>query len=142
MICVLAFMVMGSAANSYAQSLGQVRIDVVDTREKANSAFICFIFKTKEGFLEEQKALQIVDAKVASKDVTCEFNVPISQEYAISVLHDENGNRKLDKNAFGAPKEGWATTNNITHPFKAPEFEESKIFLKEPNSVYQVKMHY
>lgn len=32
--------------------------------------------------------------------------------YAVSVLHDENVNGKLDKNLIGVPKEGYGVSNN------------------------------
>jgi len=138
---VLVFLAIVST-NSFSQSMGHITVEVKDVKKIAKSVLICFIFNSKEGFLNENEALHVLDANETSAGISCEFDVPANQEYAVSVLQDENGNRKLDKNAFGAPKEGWATTNNVSHAFKAPEFDESKVLVKEKNETFSVIMHY
>ena len=42
--------------------------------------------------------------------------------YGIVVLHDENENRKLDRNMFGFPKEGFGFANNPKVGLRAPPF--------------------
>jgi uncharacterized protein (DUF2141 family) len=66
----------------------------------------------------------------------------MNKEYAIAVLQDENANCVLDKNILGVPKEGWGTSNNVTHTFKSPEFDESKILLKEKLITIKLSMRY
>lgn len=125
---------------SYADDIGHIRAEIIGIKHKPNSVLICFIFNSKNGFLQESKALQVLDAKVSPTGSVCEFDVPIDKEYAIAALQDENGNRLLDKNTFGAPKESWATSNNVTHVFSSPSFEESKVFLKEKSSTITLLM--
>lgn len=47
--------------------------------------------------------------------------------YAVLVYHDKNDNGSLDTGFFGQPVEDWGSTNNITHPFRGPGFDESAI---------------
>ena len=57
-------------------------------------------------------------------------------EYALTVLHDENGNGKLDTNLLGMPKEGYGVSNNAFRRFGPPRFREAKITVNgEPISV-------
>jgi len=45
--------------------------------------------------------------------------------FAISALHDENDNGKLDTNLIGIPKEGIAVSNDAMPKFSAPRFAET-----------------
>lgn len=47
--------------------------------------------------------------------------------YAVLVYHDENDNGSLDTGFFGQPVEEWGSTNNITHTFRGPGFDESAV---------------
>ena len=53
-------------------------------------------------------------------------NVPAGS-YAISVLHDENENHKLDRDFFGRPKEGIGFGNNPKIGFTKPGLRESSV---------------
>lgn len=44
--------------------------------------------------------------------------------YAVRVMHDENGNGKLDTNLLGIPKEGYGASNN-PKVMRAPRFDEA-----------------
>lgn len=46
--------------------------------------------------------------------------------YAVKVYHDENNNGKLDKNAFGAPKERYGFSNNVRATFGPPAYEKAQ----------------
>ena len=50
--------------------------------------------------------------------------------FAISALHDENDNGKLDTNLIGIPKEGIAVSNDAMPKFSAPRFTETSFALK------------
>lgn len=139
LVFIAVFAFEGSAI---AENLGQISVDIKGIKDKPKGKLICFIFNSKEDFLKEPKSIQTLDAKVSSGKATCEFEIPTNKDYAIAVLDDENGNRILDKNAFGAPKEGWATSNNITHTFSAPTFDESKVLLKEKSITLTLVMRY
>jgi uncharacterized protein (DUF2141 family) len=45
-------------------------------------------------------------------------------DYAISAIHDENDNRKLDKSFIGMPTEGVAFSNNAKISFGPPKFDK------------------
>ncbi|MBI2083571.1 MAG: DUF2141 domain-containing protein [Deltaproteobacteria bacterium] len=47
-------------------------------------------------------------------------------DYAVSVLHDTNGNRKVDRTGLGFPKEGVGFSNDQKVTLKAPSFKKSK----------------
>jgi uncharacterized protein (DUF2141 family) len=52
-------------------------------------------------------------------------------DYAVSVLHDENGNRKLERSTLGFPKEGVGFSNDQKVILSAPSFNASKLTLSK-----------
>lgn len=51
-------------------------------------------------------------------------------DYAFSVMHDVNGNGKLDANALGMPTEPFAFSNGAMGQFGPPKFEAARFSLK------------
>lgn len=56
-------------------------------------------------------------------------------EYAISAIHDENGNRALEADPFGFPKEGVGFSNDQKVIMSAPSFSASKFSVSQPGSM-------
>ena len=61
--------------------------------------------------------------------------------YALLVIHDENGNGKLDM-AFGIPREGFGFSNNPTIHMRAPRANEVRFELAAGKSSQTIRMHY
>ncbi len=57
--------------------------------------------------------------------VTCRFTDVPEGVWAVSVVHDLNGNHKVDTNLFGLPTEAWGVSNNARPLMRAPRFEEA-----------------
>ena len=62
-------------------------------------------------------------------------------DYAVAVIHDENGNAKLDTFA-GIPKEGFGFSRNPHILFGPPRFTAARFTLAGDADLQQVKMHY
>ena len=60
-------------------------------------------------------------------------------EYAIAFFIDANGNKKLDKNFLGIPKEQFGFSNNAMGTLSAPSFEQAK-FMVAGNTVQNIKL--
>jgi uncharacterized protein (DUF2141 family) len=58
-----------------------------------------------------------------------------SGKYAISVMNDQNGNKILDKNLIGIPKEEWGVSNNVRPNLRAPKFEEAVFEVDEKSDL-------
>jgi len=91
----------------------------------------CRLFRSPDGFPES--SANTIEKRVAITGgvTSCSFDDVAPGTYAISVMHDENGNRKLDKNFFGVPTEGYGVSNNHTYAMSNPTWDESK-FVVEP----------
>lgn len=51
-------------------------------------------------------------------------------DYAISVLHDANGNGKMDFNVMGIPQEAFGFSNKAAGTFGPPKFEAARFTVK------------
>lgn len=80
---------------------------------------------------------------VRSKRVGCDFDGLSPGYYAVTVLHDENGNSRMDLSFVGAPKEGYGVSNNRTYAMRAPRWQESRFEVRPGEKVHlQVKLRY
>lgn len=91
------------------------------------------VFNNKKGFpvqIEHAYATEWIPLKEDQKSVTALFDALPPGEYAISVMHDENGNRKLETSMVGFPKEGVGFSNDQKVVMSAPKFKKCKFALK------------
>lgn len=106
---------------------GTLRVEVTGLRDDKGQVG-CLLFDKAKGFPNDNVAAkQAVLTKIAGGRATCTFAGVATGDVAISVLHDENLNGKMDSNLFGAPKEGYGFSNGAkAHTFSAPSFEEAR----------------
>ena len=137
MLIIMALKVfIWSAASFAAEQELTVSIEDIDP---CKGKLIVSLFKSQEGFL--QSALQNIVVSINGKSVVvAQFkNVPYGS-YAISVIHDVNGNGQLDTNFLGIPKEGYAFSSDAQAIFGPPTFDEAKFYFDPENSI--VKIHF
>ncbi|KTT75561.1 DUF2141 domain-containing protein [Sphingomonas endophytica] len=62
-------------------------------------------------------------------------------DYAVAVIHDENGNKKLDTFA-GIPREGFGFSRNPVIRFGPPRFAAARFTLQSDAEEQQIRMRY
>jgi uncharacterized protein (DUF2141 family) len=88
------------------------------------------LFASAEGFPQKgERALQSVMSPITNGAARCRFQPVPAGRYAVAVVHDENGNQKLDNNLLGVPTEGYGVSNNKTYAMSAPRWDESRFDL-------------
>ena len=60
-------------------------------------------------------------------------------DYGVAVIHEENRNRKLDRNFLGIPKEGFGFANNPHVGLSAPPFSAALVHVTCP--VTEISVH-
>lgn len=110
--------------------------------EARKGSINCAIYKPNTGFpMNPAKALATTKAIKKDNKHLCIFRLAAPGSYAISVLHDENGNNRVDTNFVGIPQEGWASSNNVKPAFRAPTFEESRVNVTRSMTL-SLQLHY
>ena len=61
--------------------------------------------------------------------------------YAITLVHDENANGKMNTNFLGMPKEGYGVSNNPKNRFLPPSFKQGKFKLNK-TTTFKIFMQY
>jgi len=84
------------------------------------------IYDSATNFLTENriKSLMVPVSNVGT--MTIQIEDLKYGSYAISIFHDENANKKLDKNFIGIPKESYAFSNKAKARFGPPKYETAK----------------
>jgi len=92
----------------------------------------------KDKNMLEQKILSDIPAE----KMIIRFDSLSLGTYAIAVLHDENGDEKLNFNLLGFPKEGYCFSNNVRPKFRRPTWDEAKFDLKKKTHRIYIIMKY
>jgi uncharacterized protein (DUF2141 family) len=112
----------------YAYAQCQTKLQVTVTNIKGHKGdIIVGIFDSDENFLK--KPLDGRLAKANGDSITVVFENLKPGKYAVSVLHDANRNKDLDKNKLGIPKEGFGFSNNVLGAMGPPSFNRAIIDL-------------
>jgi uncharacterized protein (DUF2141 family) len=72
------------------------------------------------------RAYADVPAALADGSLRLELRLPPGR-YALSVFHDRNGNRRLDTNLLGIPKEQSGASNDAPARFGPPAFSDAVV---------------
>lgn len=95
------------------------------------------LYDNESDFLKKQLKGEIVKVK-DNKTVAIFKNVP-KGEYAVSFVHDENSNNKMDTNFVGIPKEDYGCSNNAKGFMGPPKYKDAKFNLTE-DKVIEIKI--
>ncbi len=120
---ILAFILATAAFRGFAQN-GTLKLTITGI-ENRNGTVEIGVFDNKNSFPDEGKEFKGVSVKPQKKGnlVAVIKNIPAGF-YGIAVWHDENGNKKMDKNLFGIPKEKYGFSKNIYGRFGPPDFDK------------------
>jgi uncharacterized protein (DUF2141 family) len=91
------------------------------------------VYSTKEDFLKKPFKSDVI--KVVNKKSMVIFKDIPKGEYAVSFVHDENDNKKMDTNFIGIPKEDFGCSNNATGVMGPPKYEDAKFQLTKNKTI-------
>ncbi|MDP2870786.1 DUF2141 domain-containing protein [Methyloversatilis sp.] len=97
----------------------------------ANGEIGCALFERDIGFPMDNTSARVRWQAAAAEGVTCRFADVVPGRYAVSVVHDLNGNRRVDTNLIGLPTEAWGVSNGVRPTLRAPRFDEAAFVVKD-----------
>lgn len=120
---------------------GSIEVQIDNVRSCNGSVGVA-LFNTKKGFPDKNtQALEGRSVPAENRCVVVFDNIPYGT-YAVSIMHDENGNGKMDKGFFGIPKEGFGSSNNPKVKMGPPSFNDSKFVLNDSKTALSIEMKY
>lgn len=138
MYCLTAFIVLLFCAFP-ARSQHEIVV-IVEGLKNSKGTVMVGLFDNDDDFLERPVRGEV--AAINSRAATVVFRGLRPGRYALSVIHDENSNGKLDRNALGIPKEGFAFGNNAMGLFGPPSFEKASVIFDNRAIRQTLKMRY
>jgi uncharacterized protein (DUF2141 family) len=121
---LLASSTVGIAVPAYAAPL---QISVTGIRNDKGWIDVC-IFDSDVSFPDCSGGHGVALLRQPASPGTERFNIDVAPGlHAVSVLHDENGNGRLDTNFFGIPTEGGGVSNNPKPRMGPPHFSDAAI---------------
>ena len=97
------------------------------------------LYNSEATFLKSSKTTKGTFAIVKNGKATGSFKGLKQGEYAVSLFHDENDNKKMDTKIFGIPKEPYGFSNDARGFMGPPKFEDAKFSL-ESNKTIAIKV--
>ncbi|HPQ07631.1 MAG TPA: DUF2141 domain-containing protein [Bacteroidia bacterium] len=120
----------------------EIKIKNIDFKRKGIIGIAAFSEEYKKFFPSNKKGV-IYSGKINVSNKNEEVvKITLKKgKYAISVLHDENENNKIDFNFIGIPKEGYGFSNNPKIMFGPPGFDDCVINFTN-NSKIEIVLKY
>lgn len=101
------------------------------------------LFTSANGWPEDvDKSFRHDHFPIDGNHATARFEHVPPGKYGVVVLHDENENKKLDRNVFNIPKEGFGFANNPRVFLVAPPIEKATIPVTCPETTTDIRLIY
>jgi len=115
-----------AACHAFGQTLtpaeNVIHVEISGLRNDKGQV-LCALFSSADAFPKKaDKAVARLTVKIAERQATCDFSGVAAGTYAVSVVHDENSNGKLDTNFIGVPREGVGASNDAKGHMGPPKF--------------------
>ena len=94
-------------------------------------------FPDEPGRAREQRVIPLRETSVSFN-----FDGLEPGNYAVSLVHDENDNGKLDTNILGIPTEGMGTSNNQRIRLGPPRYAQAKFSVGDENLSKTIRVKY
>ena len=120
-----AFLLTFSSAPAQAQppQENQIQVEIVGLRNDKGQV-LCALFSSAGDFPKRaDKAVAHSTSIITDRRAVCKFPGVTPGTYAVSVIHDQNSNGKLDTNLMGIPREGVGASNDAKGHFGPPKFD-------------------
>ncbi|MGB3649730.1 MAG: DUF2141 domain-containing protein [Rivularia sp. (in: cyanobacteria)] len=112
---------------------------------KSDRGQICLrIYDNERGFpLSNSSEAKSQCTKITGNSLKQEFRGLKKGTYAVAVVDDRDGDRKLDRDFFGIPEEGFGISNNPTVSIQTgtPKFSQASFPLTQ-NQTIEIDMKY
>jgi len=136
LILVIAFIFSSISTTNAQEETYNLTVNISGLRSD-NGTLMVGLYNKKENFLNKQFKGDL--AKIENRKSVVVFKNLPKGEYAVSFVHDENDNKKMDTNFIGIPKEDYGCSNNATGFMGPPKYDDAKFQLSE-NKVIEIKI--
>ena len=140
---IVGSMAVAPPVTAGASGGSSISLTLTGLRNHKGQVLICVTSNAKAfpDCSKDKAAVRLVKKASDVAGTTVRVPLPASGTYAISAVHDENGNGKLDT-AVMMPKEGFGFSRNPKIAFGPPKFKKASFAVGEEVVSQTVKMKY
>ena len=126
-VILLAFIFLAGQINAQT---GRIKVNI-EGIENTDGELQIGLYNSADSFPDFEKNFKgaSITADKSGSELVFD-NIPVGT-YAIAIWHDENKDKELNKNMFGAPKEKYGFSNNVFGTFGPPDFEDASFLIIE-----------
>ena len=128
----IALLITGISSSNAQEETFNLTVNIAGINSDKGSLLVG-IYKTEKSFLKKPFKSDIIKIK-NKKSIVIFKNIP-KGTYAVSFVHDENDNKKMDTNFIGIPKEDFGCSNNATGFMGPPKYKDAKFQLTENKTI-------
>ena len=114
-----------------------LKVDVTGLKSDRGTVRIA-IYESEAKFIKEPFKAAVLPIQGKKAQWLLEALPP--GEYAVAVVHDENGNGKTDKGAFGIPTEPYAFSNGAKALTGPPKWKEARFSVRAPGTSLEIRL--
>ena len=123
----------------FSQKINTAEITVhIQNLNNNNGKLLVGLYDNDDNFLK--KTFKGVVTKIENNKSTVTFKDVPEGVYAVSFVHDENDNGKMDTNFMGIPKEDYGCSNNAKGFMGAPKWKDAKFELKGESKTLTISL--
>jgi uncharacterized protein (DUF2141 family) len=143
-ILAVAILCLAASTAGFTQSSSGCKLIVhVDGFRNDKGKLGVTIFNSPDGWPEKNdKAFRHGPFPITGNTGTGTYSELPPGDYAVAVIHDENENKKLDRNFVGWPTEGFGFANNPKVLLEAPAFKAAVVHVTCPVTETTVHLIY
>ncbi len=125
---------------SFFNTADKVELKITVTNIKAQKGTVEIgVFNNSKSFLKKGEAYKSYVKAVTNDSVVFMLKDLPKGDYAVSLFHDVNGDKKCNFNFIGIPLEPYGFSNNIKPKLSKPSFNDCKLVLKA-NTTTTIKL--
>lgn len=133
-LVIVVLLLLGVYGTAVANGNDTANLTVVVTNlQNKDGKVSVSLYKTEEDFLQKGQSLTTIITKAGQATVVFKDLRPGT--YAVSVMHDQNDNGKLDTAVFGIPVEPYGFSNNARGTFGPASFDDSKFIIQSDHKI-------
>ena len=143
----LALLVSGAASAQQSDCTGyegpvRIYVDVENVRKAEGLIAVTVYADDSKRFLAKRGSLYVGRAPAQAPKTTVCVMLPSTGTYAFGVYHDADGDRSIDRNAIGLPREAVGFSNNPRLLFSIPSFRSVRLAVPRTNMRTTIRLRY
>ena len=119
-----------------------VHVTVQNVRSSDGAVTALLYNDNPDDFLKEGRGVDKARVLAQEGETSICLLAPKPGTYSVALYHDENGNKKFERNFLGIPSEGYGFSRTPGFAFSAPDVDEVAFELGEAPAQLDISLRY